>query len=93
MIRLTGGVGDGRDNVFAFKKRVVAKDFFEGRAGGQQIKNVCDAHALAADARLAAALAGLDGDSGEKIELHDLNCSCEAKRRLSLPLSDNRRSG
>ena len=66
MIRLTGGVSDRGEDILAFKKSVVAQDLFERSPGGNESENVRDAHALAADTRLAAALAGFDGDSRQE---------------------------
>ena len=57
MVGLAGGVGDGGEDIVALQERIVAEDFFIGGAGGEQIKDIRDADALAADARLATELA------------------------------------
>jgi len=69
MIRLTGGVGDGDENVVALEKGVITKNFVVRGTGGEQIEQVADAHALATDAWLAAALVGVDCDPGEQVRL------------------------
>lgn len=71
MIGLTSGVGNGGEDVVPLQERVVAEDLFERGAGGKKVQDVRDAHALPADARLAAALAGFDRDPLEQFSLHD----------------------
>lgn len=68
---LCGGVGDRGSNVVTLQVGVVAQDFFFGSAGCQHIQDVLDTDAHAADARATAAFAWFNGDTLEKIRLHD----------------------
>jgi hypothetical protein len=56
------GEGQRRPNVVAFKIREIREDFILRHAAGQIIEDVVDRDAQPAQARLAAALAWLDGD-------------------------------
>ena len=65
MIRLVSGILDGGENVFALNAGIILHDLFDGGSCTQQFQDVGDADSHAADARTAAALGVVDGDSGE----------------------------
>jgi hypothetical protein len=65
VIRLVSGILDGRENVLALKAGIVLQDLFDGGSCTQQFQDVGDTDSHAANARTAAALGVVDGDSGE----------------------------
>ena len=65
MIRLVSGILNGCGNVFALKAGIILQDLFDGGSCTQQFNDVGDADSHAANARTAAALGVVDGDSGE----------------------------
>jgi len=71
VIRLSGGVRNGRENVISLEARVIGKNLLVCRTVGEQFEHVTNTNPHAADARLAAALAGLDRDSLKRYGCHD----------------------
>jgi hypothetical protein len=69
MIGLPGGVSDGGKNVIALQERIVLEDLLKRGSGAQELENVRDADALAADAWTTTALAFLDGDALKKVQI------------------------
>ena len=65
MIRLVSGILDGGENIFAFKAGIILQDLFDGGFCTQQFQDVGDTDSHVANARTAAALGVVDGDSGE----------------------------
>ena len=65
MIRLVSGILDGGENVFALKAGIILQDLFDGGSVTQQFQDVGDADSHSANARTAAALGVVDGDSRE----------------------------
>jgi len=63
MIGLLRGICDRGEDILAFKKRVIPKDFVERCTVGQKLQHIDNADVLAANAGLTAALAGLDRDA------------------------------
>ena len=84
MVGLTRRVGDGGDDVLPLEEGVVTEDLLEPGARGQQVENVADAQALAANAGLPPALAGFDRDAGEEIAFHghSLDANAPAARAV-----------
>jgi hypothetical protein len=70
VVCLVGGVVEGGEDVFAFEKRVVCEDFFEGSASAQEFEYIRNTNAVSANARTAAALAGIDCDPIESFQIH-----------------------
>jgi hypothetical protein len=70
VVGLARSVFDGRQNILAFKERIVRQNFLVRRARAQQIKNIRDAHPHAANARTPAAFSRLDGDALEQFSVH-----------------------
>jgi len=64
VIGLPGGIRDGGEDVVKLEERIIPKDFFVGSPGTQKLQDICHPDSLSANARLPAALAGFDGDSG-----------------------------
>jgi hypothetical protein len=62
MIRFLGRVGEGGAYVFGLQIRVVGENVRLADPGCQQIEDILDADAHAADARSSAALLGIEGD-------------------------------
>lgn len=62
MIRFLGCEGEAGLNVFSFEIREIGEDFRLGEAGGQEVEDIFDTDAHAADARPAAALRGIECD-------------------------------
>ena len=53
------------ENVFTLERRIVLENFFEGCPGAEQLQNILDANAQAANTGPSPALAFLDGYSAE----------------------------
>jgi hypothetical protein len=70
VIGLVSGVVDCGQNVFALKKRIILEDFIEGCPCAEQLQYIADADALAVNAGTASALAFLNGDSTEALQIH-----------------------
>jgi hypothetical protein len=62
MIDLQGRVFNCCQDIFALQEWVVGEDFLKRSAGAQQLQNVYDPDALAANARASAAFVRLDGN-------------------------------
>ena len=69
MIGLPRGIGDGRENVFVLKERIIFQNLPVAGSVTQQIENVRDTDSLPANARPAAALVRLHGDAFQKIQV------------------------
>ena len=73
MIRLVSGIFDGRENVFAFKARIILQDLFDRSSCTQQFQDVGGADSHAANARTTATLGVIDSDSAESFLGHASN--------------------
>jgi hypothetical protein len=62
VLGLKGRVLNGSENIFSFEKRIVGENLFETRASTQQVQNIRDPDAQAANAWTAPAFARLDGN-------------------------------
>lgn len=62
-----GAVGDGGKQIFSRELRILAQDFFHGRAGREEIQQKRDPDARAPDARLATADLGIHRDAVQEI--------------------------
>lgn len=67
MICLPGRIGQGGGDVFRFQKSVIRQDFLARCASGDEIQDIADSDAVAANARPTTALAGLNGDTFEQL--------------------------
>jgi hypothetical protein len=63
MLGLKGRVLYGSEDVFPFKERIICENLFKCGAGTQQVQNIRDPDAQAANARPAPAFARLNGNS------------------------------
>jgi hypothetical protein len=63
MVDRSGGVFECSGDVSVLEQRVVSENFLPAGARSQQIKHVLDLDAQASQARAAAALVRIDGDS------------------------------
>jgi hypothetical protein len=72
MVSLSGGILNGGKDVFPFQERVVRKDLFVGGSRCQQIEDVRDANAKAADARPSSALSLFNRDPLQAFDAHRL---------------------
>jgi hypothetical protein len=63
MVGLSRGVLEARLDIFSFQIRVIFKDLFLRHARGKQIKDAFDTDTHTTDARSAAALSGVEGNS------------------------------
>lgn len=70
MVGLAGGVLNGRKNVFSFQERIVREDLFVGSSRCQQIEDVGDADAKAANAWASAAFARFNRDPLQPLDAH-----------------------
>ena len=70
MIGLPGGVSDGGKNVLTLQERIIFEDLLKRGSGAEELENVRDADACAADAWTSTALAFLDGDALKKFQIH-----------------------
>lgn len=66
------------------KERVVAQDLVKRRPVGEEFKHVGNPQPLPADARPAAALPRLHGDSSQKITVHG-NSAAQPHQQSELP--------
>lgn len=64
------GICNRGQNVLTLKKRVIPKDLLVRGPGGEEFKDIAHADALAANARLASALARLNRDALKNVGLH-----------------------
>ncbi len=55
MVELQGRVVNCGQNIFPFEERIIGEDFLKRRARAEQLQNVYDTHALAANTGAAAA--------------------------------------
>ena len=62
VLGLKGGVLNGSEDIFPFEKRIISENFFETRAGTQEMQNIRHPDAQATDTGPASAFARLDGD-------------------------------
>ena len=70
MICLVRGIVKGGEDILAFQKWVILKNFVERGTGAQQFQNISDTNAQAANTGAAAAFAGVNGDSLETFTVH-----------------------
>ena len=70
MIGLVRGVVKGGEDILAFQKWVIPKNFVERGSGTEEFQNIADTNAKAANTRAATAFAGVNGDSLETFALH-----------------------
>lgn len=70
MVGLAGGVLNGGKNIFPFQKRVVREDIVVGSSRRQQIEDIRDTDAKAADAWASAALALFNRDPLQPLGAH-----------------------
>lgn len=70
MIGLARGILQSSQDIFFLKERIVSKDFLLRSSCSQEIKDVRDTHAQAADTRTSTALACLNRDSLQSFEAH-----------------------
>ena len=70
MIGLVGGVVEGGKDVLTFEKRVVLEDLVEGGSGAEQLEDIADTNAQAANAGTTTAFTGFDGDALEALAFH-----------------------
>ena len=70
MIGLVSGVVEGGEDVLALKKWVVLQNFVERGSRAEQLQNIGDTNAQAANTGTAPAFAGVNGDSLKTFALH-----------------------
>jgi hypothetical protein len=70
VIGLVSGVLKGGENILALKKRVILKNFVERGSRTEQLQNVGDTNAHAANTGAAPAFAGVNGDSLKTFAFH-----------------------
>jgi len=70
VICLVRGIVKGGEDILAFQKWVILKNFVERGSGAEEFQNIGDTNAKAANAGAAAAFAGVDSDSLETFALH-----------------------
>lgn len=87
--RFTGDRRRWRRGYRPFEESVIRKYLFYACPGGQEVQHVGRAHPLATDARPAAALAWLDGDSTKQTTLHG-HKQCRRSRQERGSLVDAR---
>ncbi len=64
------GVFNSCVDILSFEKGIISQNLVEGRAVGEELKNVADANALIANAGTASALACLNGNSFKSADPH-----------------------
>jgi len=74
VIGLVGSVVKGGEDILALKKRVILENFVERGSRTEQLQNIGDTNAQAADTGAAAAFAGVNGDSLKTFALHTGYC-------------------
>ena len=74
MIGLVSSVVEGGEDILALKKWVILQNFVERGARTEQLQNIGDTNAQAANARAAAAFAGFDGDALKAFAVHRSFC-------------------
>jgi len=77
VVSLVRGVVDCSQDVFALKEGVILQDFIERSPGTEKLEQIGDAKALAANAGTAPALAFLDRNSAESLQIH--KCPLDSK--------------
>ena len=60
---MPGGIGQGGGDVFRFQKSVIRQDFLARCASSDEIKDIADPNAVAANSRPPVALAKLNGNT------------------------------
>jgi len=72
VVSLVRSVIDGGENVFTFQESVIGKNFFDGRPGSEQFKNIRHTDAMTANAGTTSALAFFHRNSAKTFKVHDL---------------------
>ena len=74
MIGLVSSIVKGGEDILALKKRVILENFVERGSRTEQLQNIGDTNAQAADTGAAAAFAGVDGDALKTFAFHRSCC-------------------
>jgi len=70
VICLVRGIVKGGEDILPFQKWIILKNFIERGSGAEELQNIGDTNAKAANTRAATAFAGVNGDSLETFALH-----------------------
>ena len=64
------GILDGRENIFAFKRRIIGEDLLERRAAGDQFQYIGHPNPLTTNTRTPTALPRLDSNPPQPLWIH-----------------------